>query len=421
MKTTTMQTKTMQKHRTNPVAGRLGSVMPALFAFLLLLSSISFASVNPKLELLNYSLSESPVQPGHTLVLTLRIKSLEPDNCASRVAVQLAVSYPLSISGSDTQYVESLCYTDADSAGTFTFLLPVDNLATTGTYPVSVSTTYEKLFTKFSEANTLNVRVGGAPAFTASVASSSPVDIYPGDDASVTVTFQNTGASMVQSSLATATARGIEVKWAGEEQAVGSIVARGSASATFHISAPKNLAPGAYPLDVRLDYAGEDRQNGTALFHFEVPVKPKAEFVAAYPVGSTLRAGAPQNADILLTNTGTQEARKLKVRIRPLFPFSTDGTVRYIDSLKPGQSVNLTYVITVDKDATSGSQLVGLLMDFEDPQGKTFSDSADFAMPVRLASFQESVEPYMPYLYLVVLVVVLVVLRKAAGAMKKKK
>ena len=414
----------MQKNNKKSAPARLG-LLSAMAFILLLLAAVPFASVNPKLELLNYSLSESPVQPGHTLILTLRIKSLEPDNCASRVAVQLAVSYPLSLSGSDTQYIESLCYTDPDSAGTFTFHLPVDNLATAGTYPVAVSTTYEQRFTKFSEANTVNVRVGGAPAFTASVTSSTPVDIYPGDDASVTVAFQNTGSSLVQSSLATATARGIEVKWASADQAIGSIAARGSATATFSIDAPKDLAPGTYPLDVRLDYTGEDRQNGSALFHFEVPVKPKAEFTAFYPAGSTLRAGAAQDADVVLTNTGSQEARKLKIRIKPLFPFSTDGTVRYVDSLRPGQSVNLTYIITVDKDATSGSQLVGLLMDFEDPQGKAFSDSADFAMPVRLATFDESIEQYKPFIYLFGLVIVLVVLRKliglVMGAIRKKK
>ena len=48
----------------------------------------------------------------------------------------------------------------------------------------------------------------------------------------------------------------------------------------------------------------------------------------------------------------------MEVRIEPLFPFSTDGTVRYIESLRPGETQNLTYVITVDKDATAGGQLL---------------------------------------------------------------
>ncbi|VVB57287.1 NPCBM-associated, NEW3 domain of alpha-galactosidase [uncultured archaeon] len=387
--------------------------------FLLFLSGAAFSSVNPKLQLINSSLSEVPALPGHVVALTLHLKSMESDNCADHVSVQLKVAYPLSIQGSDTLYADSLCYSDPESAGTFVFLLPVDNLATSGTYPVSVSTVYEKRFAKFTEANTVNVRVGGSPAFTAAVTSSSPVDVYAGDTAQVTVTFQNTGPTLVSSARSQASSSGVETKWSSQDQTLGSIAARGSASAVFAIEAPKDLAPGDYPLRIHLDYTGEDRQNGSADFRFMVPVKPKADFAASYSSQAVLRAGAAQDTGILLTNTGSQEARKLKVRIRPLFPFSTDGTVRYVDSLMPGQSVNLSYTITVDKDATSGSQLTGLAMDFEDPQGKSFSDTADFAMPVRPATLTEELEAYAPLFYLIGAAAALVILRRLFGLASK--
>ena len=392
----------------------------AVFAMLALLLSagFAFASVNPKMQMMNYSLSEVPAQPGHVLALTLQMKSMEPDNCAERVAVQLMVSYPFSIQGSDVQYVELLCYSDPDSKGTFTFLLPVDNLATAGTYPVSIATSYEKRFTKLSESNTINVRVGGAPSFTALVASSNPVDIYPGDSAAVSVTFQNTGASSVQSARATATADGIDVKWAGQEQSIGQIAARGSATAIFSIEAPKNLKAGDYPLNIRLDYTGEDRINGTAQFSFMVPVKPKADFEAAM-VSPALLPGEKKQVAVAITNTGTRAANNLKVRIKPLFPFSTDGTVRYIESLAPGESQNLTYVITVDKDATSGEQLLSLLVDYEDVQGKKFSDSADFSMPVRLMTGQDEIYSYWYVGAAAVLVALFAISKKLRGKKKE--
>jgi len=366
----------------------------ALIAFaLLLIAGFSFASVNPKVQLQNYSISSVPAQPGEVLKLTLHMKSVESDNCAERVAVTLAVSYPLSVRGPDTQYLDSLCFRDPETKGDFTFYLPVDNLATSGTYPISVSTAYEKRFTKLSESNTLNVQVGGSPEFISSVASSSPADIYPGDTAQLTVNFQNTGASTAQSARATAQAEGVEVKWAGSTQNIGQISAHGSANAVFSIEAPKNLKAGGYPLSITLNYVGEDRANGTATFGFTVPVKMKADFEAK-TASPDLMPGQKKETQVTLTNTGTEEARKVEVRIKPLFPFSTDGTVRYIDSLKPGESQNLTYVITVDKDATSGAQLTGLLIDFETPQGKKFSDSANFAMPVRLPTLAEELVSY---------------------------
>ena len=266
----------------------------------------------------------------------------------------------------------------------------MDNLATSGTYPIAVSTSYEKRFTKLSGSNTVNVQVGGAPSFNASITSSAPVDIYAGDSAVVAVTFQNTGASLVQSARATASSSGIDVKWAGSTQDVGSIAARGSATARFNIEAPKNISAGSYPLHVVLDYTSENKSVGSTTFDFSVPVSPKADF-AASSASQTLVSGEKKEVAIALSNTGSQEARNLKVRIKPMFPFSTDGTVRYIDSLPAGTNTTLTYLVTVDKDATAGDQLLGFQVDFENPQGKQMSDTADFALPVRALTIVDSV------------------------------
>lgn len=391
----------------------MNTIALVLFAAMLF-SPPAFASINPKIQLVNYSVSESPAEPGHAISLTLHLKSMESDNCADRVAVQLVVPYPFSIRGSDTQYLDSLCFQDPDTKGDFTFILPVDNLATSGTYQVSVATTYEKRFTKLSEGNTLNLQVGGAPSFTAAVVSSTPVDIYPGDSAQVTVAFQNTGSSSVQSARAGADSRGIVVKWSGREQDLGEILARGSKRATFTIEAPKDLRAGTYPLRVHLDYTAQDRTDGTVDFTFNVPVKPQAEFEASLPSGALL-PGEKREVSIALKNTGSEEARKVQVRIKPLFPFSTDGTVRYIDSLKPGEAKNLAYIITVDKDAASGGQLLGLLVDFESPQGKKFSGSADFALPVRLPTVEEEAKNYWYALAIAGVIVLIIVVRKLRG------
>ena len=389
----------------------------AVFALALLaLSGSAFASINPKVQLLNYTLSEVPAQPGHTLALTLHLKSMEPDNCAEALSVQVAVSYPLSVLGPDTQYNDLFCYQDPNSSGDFTFLLPVDNLATSGTYPVQVSLSYEKRFTKLTGGNTVNVQVGGAPSFNASITSSTPVDIYAGDDAVVAVTFQNTGSSMVQSARATATSSGIEVKWAGSSQDLGSIAARGSATARFSIDAPKNISAGGYPLHVVLDYTSENKSVGSTAFDFSVPVSPKADF-AAVSASPTLVSGTKEEVAIVLSNTGSQEARDVQVRIKPLFPFSTDGTVRYIDSLPAGANSTLTYLVTVDKDATAGDQLLGFQIDFKDPQGKQMSDTADFALPVRAITIVDQVLGVWYAVVAVVLVAAYVVMKR--GSKKK--
>ena len=394
-------------------------VLPKFFLAMLLLAiwGVSFASVNPKIQLQNYSLSEIPAQPGHTVALEIFLKSIETDNCADRVAVQVSTTYPVSVQGRDTQYIDRLCYSDGDSKGTLTFLLPVDPLGQTGTYQVTVTTTYEKRFSKFSESNTVNLRVGGYPSFNASVASSSPLDIYPGDTAKVTATFQNTGNGKVQSArVAFDSQDGLEVKWAGKTQELGQIAAFGSASATFSLEAAKDLAPGPYHVTASLAYSGEDGTPGSETFVFDVPIKPKAEFAASAPPGVVLVSGDSTNVVITLANTGSQAARNLKVSLRPIYPFSTDGTVRFVDSLMAHGEANVTFAISADKDAGAGRQLLTLLVDFEDPQGNKFSDTADFSLQVRRKTIVDQATEYWYIVLPAALAIGMLAYRRIAGS-----
>lgn len=390
------------------------------FAFMVALIGAASASVNPKVELVNYSISSVPAVPGQTVTLTLYLKSIEFDNCAERLSTQISTSYPLSVQGPDTQYIYELCANDTPQAGTLSFMLPVDPLASTGTYQVFVTTTYEKRFSKFTDTNTINVKIGGPASFVASVSSSNPVDIYPGDSATVTIDFQNNGSSTVQSARATMAAQsGISVKWAGTTQEIGQITPRGSASATFNIEADKLAQPGNYPLYVTLDYVSEDKSTGQSKFTFQLPLKPKADFSAMETNSSMLYSGQGKTITIGLTNTGTQEARKLKIRVQPYFPFSTDGTVRYVDSLAPGQTVPLDYTITVDKDATPGAQLLTLLIDYEDPMTKKFSDSADFSLMVQNETIvQQAMDLW--YVWVAIAVIALIVFARRAMGQKQK-
>ncbi|VVB60989.1 NPCBM-associated, NEW3 domain of alpha-galactosidase [uncultured archaeon] len=348
-----------------------------------LFAGIGHASVNPKLVLENYTLSEDPALPGTDVVLKLSLANIDTSNCADRVSVQLSTSYPVSIDGSDMRYIGSICPNDLEN-GTVSFRLPIDPLAQTGTYPVSVLTTYEKDYNKFSESNTVNLHVGGAPSFTASVISSSPVDIYPGDDASITVNFQNNGASAADSAhISLAAPDGIDVKWAGSEQELGTIPARASALATFRIEAAKNTAPGIYPINATLKYLGEDKTSASQSFSLGMPLHQKAEFSADAKKNGPFVAGDDREIAITLKNTGSEEAKKLKIRIMPVFPFSNDGTVRYIESLAPGEEKDVVYMIHVDKDGTPGDQTAGMLIDFQNPQGKRFTDSIDLSLSLR--------------------------------------
>ncbi|MFA5108474.1 MAG: CARDB domain-containing protein [Candidatus Micrarchaeia archaeon] len=387
-----MKTKGSMKKCEDEIKYTIANKTFAVLMIFLALTSISFASLNPKIELEKYTLSEVPTIPGHVVNLTLQLRSVETDNCAERVSVQVSMSYPLSNQGPDTQYLGDLCAQDAKEKGRVSFLIPIDSLAESGTYPITVATTYEKRFSKFSESNTLNVRVGGEPDIIATVASSNPQDIYPGDTATISIKLHNSGSSRAESVIANLQAqKGIEVKWAGKTQTVGAIGARQNGNAEFVIEAEKDAKPGDYTLTLNLQYAKEDKSKMSESINLVLPLKQKAEFKASAKSDKLLAIGEDETVIITLENTGTKEAKKVKVKIKPIFPFSTDGTVRYIDSIKPGESADLEYLIHVDKEGTPGTQLSSLLIDFEDSQGKTFSDTQDFSLTTRTRPIIEKI------------------------------
>ena len=385
---------------------------------MLILSAVVFAAVDPQLEIYNYTLSENPSNPGDTVILTVYLRNIEFGACADTISVQSMTSYPLSVSGLDTQYYDSLCLGDAPL--TASFVIPVDSLAQSGTYPITIVTNYQKDFDKFSSSNTINIVVLGTPSVSASVASSNPVDLYPGDTGTVTVMFQNNGTGKIQSGHVTFSAPpGLEIKWAGESQDIGEIPAHGSAPVTFTVEALKNASSGDYPISAELQYTGDNTPSATQDFTFTMPLKDKADFVASYTDGTTLAAGNDFEVQITLTNTGTQDAKKVRVRISPIYPFSTDGTERYIEDLAPGQSQNLTYLIHVDKDATAGQQISGLVMDYQDPQGNSFTDTEYYPMTVKSLTIIDTLVSYWYVFAIIVIILAIIVVRRIIGFVSK--
>lgn len=352
----------------------------------------SASDVNPSVRLENYSLSVPQVKPGDHFAVTLVFDGAN-EVCAEKLSVQLSATYPLSIAGPDAQYVDRLCQGGAASNGTLTFDAYADPLASTGNYQIAVATVWQKTFLKYPGANTVSIRVQGVPELAASIQSSTPVDIHAGDDAVLRLRFDNKGTGYVTASHLTASSRGIEVKWGGSDAELGAIAPRSYASAALSVTAADSLAPGNYPLDLVVSYVAEDGSRGLKTFSFTVPVKPKAEFAVSagdvrLPISET------SLVSLTLTNTGSDEARKVKAHIRPVFPFSTDGTVRYVESLKPGESVPLVYSIPVDKQATEGNQVLSMTIEYEDKDGKKLNDSVDFSIYARPKSLLETVLAY---------------------------
>jgi hypothetical protein len=111
----------------------------------------------------------------------------------------------------------------------------------------------------------------------------------------------------------------------------------------------------------------------------------------------------------------------MTVSIIPQYPFSTDGSVRYVDLLAPGQSVPVTFSVNVDKDGTPGTYGLNLLVNFQDAQGKSLQDDTTrVALTVLPKGFFRAVFLDYWFLWLAGVVIVFLVIRSRVAAKKKK-
>lgn len=388
----------------------------ALMASVLLFSPLAFAAVNPNIQLVGYSMSPSPLAPGQSGTLTIILNSTESDICAEKVSAQLSPTVPLFVDGPDIQYIDPLCTTGPNSNGTFTFPIHADSLAAGGTYTIPLSVGYQKSFLKFASAYTLTVRVQGQPSLDAHVVSSTPADVYAGDSAILSIRVSNSGSGRIDSATARLSSNDIDVKWAGAVQQLGQIKPRSSVDALYSIDVPKNLSAGTYPADLTVTYVPEDGLARSDVLPVSITVKPKAEFEVSAQQAGDLLIGDTRQVSLVLKNTGSQDARKLKVNIRPVYPFSTDGTTRYVETLAAGSSVTLDYAIAVDKEASGGEQVLEMDVNFEDPQGKSLSDSADFSLDVRGKNLLEVALGFWYLIVLAALVAAFIYRRRLAAA-----
>jgi len=388
-----------------------------LFASIIL-SALAYADIRPNVVVSDFTLKDG-AYVGKKFVLSANLVNTEPSSCAKSITSSIDAGAPFIMDGISTLSIGDLCY---GGNKVVDFPLKVDPTGTGGFYQLKVVNNYESNgFIQFSTSNTLNIFVNGSPEINANIINSNPVDIYPGDTGTLTVKLENDGGFRAQSLSASMKADNpIEVKWSKSFDSVELLDARQSKTMEFSVEVPKNAEAKIYPLTMEIVYYDENMEKQAKTFNFDFYVKKKAQFATIDAGSDTLYANQNlRSVKISLKNTGTDAARKIKAKILPQFPFSTDGSVRYIDMLDAGNSAPVYFSVDVDKDANPGKYNLDLLLDFEDAQGKKFQDTAQVALDVNRKGIIRAVFIDYWLLWLIVLAVGAIIYRRKYGKAKK--
>jgi len=385
--------------------------MLLLVAVLLALPAL--AELRPNVVVAGYTVPNGTIAPGKDFTLALRVRNVEPATCAYATTVTVGTTAPFILRGPATFPAGQLCKNDA----VVDVPMRIDPAASGGSYQLGLTFSYESsTLIQFSGTGGVTLLVAGTPALSASIVGSQPVEAYPGDTAAVDITIGNSGAFDARSVTGTlSSANAVAVVPAGSFAVFGTVPVKQTRTATYTVDIPKDAASGDYPLAFRISYQDENLATRTKDVTLTFHVKERAKFDAAD--AGTGKLYANQNGRLVkltLTNTGTDTARKLRVKILPQYPFTTDGSVRYVASLAPGESAPAEFSVDVDKDGTPGTYGLDLLVQYEDPQGKQFQDTATFPLVVAPTGFFRGVFLNYWYLWLVALVVVAAVVSKRA-------
>jgi hypothetical protein len=390
---------------------KMSKILTVLVFILVLMVFSNGAAAYPRIAVASFSSQNGNPEVGKDFVLSIDLSNMDKD-CALDVATNIQVRSPFILQGISSVRTNSICQNQSTRIN---IPLKIDPSAVGGTYQITVTNTYEStVYAEYSSSDVINVFVQGSPDINAYITNSNPVDVYPGDTALLTVTLENDGTFQAQQVTANLTANSpLIVKWSNNFATIGVIDARQSKNVAFSIEVPKNAKIQDYPLHLEMMYFNEQRVQIVKDFSFIFHIKKKALFETTDDGSDGLFPNENGRVvRVMLKNTGSDVAKQIKVRMQPQFPFSTDGSVRYIETLNPGQSVPVNFVVNVDKDGTVGTYGLDMLLAYEDEQGKELQDTAIVSLNLQSKNIFRSVFLDYWFLWVLAIVIAIIIIRR---------
>ena len=139
-----------------------------------------------------------------------------------------------------------------------------------------------------------------------------------------------------------------------------------SRNVTFKVSISKDAEESDFPLTAVVSYHDPwDQEKSSNIVTFGAHVEKEMIFDAnSEPI--QIRVGGSAVANLTLTNTGSETARKAIVRLNALDPFTVSYDTVYLGDVGPGQTVPVRFGIKVRSDAVNTMYYVTLEVKYYD-------------------------------------------------------
>ncbi len=175
----------------------------------------------------------------------------------------------------------------------------------------------------------------------------------------------------------------------------------------FKLKASSEAKPITYPANIIVKYKSLDEYVESDPIRVGVKVNPKMTFeVSGTP---KIAAGEEKVITFIVKNAGSFEVKDATARITIVDPFSSTDDTAYLGDLKPGETAEATFKVSVDRDATPKLYALNLEVKYKDPEGEwAISEPTKAVIEVTPAK-----PPYMLYgiVALIIIIAAIVYLR----------
>ena len=351
-----------------------------IFLFIaLFVLSVNMASANIEVE--GISFDPAIIAAGDEVDITVNFREVIPSGSSTDIKAN-APEYTLNVflEPSDTISEKHIAILDAKgdsnighlfSAGVWrkTFRVKVNNDAIPGNYELKFNFQYVKdgvpEDASFVHKFMLPVKREGIILGIANIITK-PTAVRPGDDfVEITTYIENSGSKSAKSIEAKLSIpNGLEHSYSDNNRKwIGMLSPNESKQISFFVNIDEDAASKQYDLDLTLDYADLDNNKNAKEVSFPLLVKEKPN-IEVVDVKGTGLAGSGITLEVILKNTGTEDAEAVDARIikQSSQPFSFDLRSNYVGELQVSETGKAVFTIKIDKDAEQKEHNLKLLI-----------------------------------------------------------
>lgn len=233
-----------------------------------------------------------------------------------------------------------------------------------GSYPLHIKAVYLDEYGRLteSESTTFGIVVKDAPHITVKNVESR---VYVNAKGEVRVTLVS-DTDLNDASVRISAYSPLSVL--SSEYYIGDIKSGEEFTAIFKLKASSEAEAITYPAELTVAFRTMDEYVELDPVRIGVKVNPKMEFeVQGQP---SIAAGEEKILTFRIKNIGEFEVKDATARITIVDPFSSSDDSAFIGDLKPGETANATFKISVDSDATPKLYALNLEVKYKDPEGE---------------------------------------------------